>query len=218
MLRSFFLKAQKLQQHPNTFRISRSFAKGIELKPAKCYYKVLNLPVDSEFDTIKRTYLQLAKRYHPDISKEVDKEDKFKEIQTAYQILSKAETREEYDLAIGIRNPNWKIDKNFEPEFENHEEFMKHVEREEIRKKQPERPSVKDFSFEEENIDKLHEYFKYKYFDKHELKKDVKLPFKDYYEAERVDRLREREKVKNKKITLPLGLYYIQRRERRCLF
>lgn len=61
------------------------------------YYAVLGVSRESNPDEIKRAYRQLARKYHPDVSKEVDAEDRFKGINEAYEVLSDPEKRSMYD-------------------------------------------------------------------------------------------------------------------------
>ena len=61
------------------------------------YYEVLGLKKGASTDEIKRAYKELAKKYHPDVSKEHEAEKKFKEINAAYSILSDPQKREHYD-------------------------------------------------------------------------------------------------------------------------
>ena len=61
------------------------------------YYEVLGVPKDADDAAIKRAYRQLAKKYHPDISKEENAEEKFKEIGEAYAVLSDKQKRSQYD-------------------------------------------------------------------------------------------------------------------------
>ena len=51
------------------------------------YYKILNLNIDASKDDIKKAYHKLALKYHPDKNKDEDAEDKFKEINEAYDYL-----------------------------------------------------------------------------------------------------------------------------------
>jgi molecular chaperone DnaJ len=61
-------------------------------------YKVLEVSKDASQDEIRRSYRRLARKYHPDANPGDKKaEDRFKEIQHAYEILSKPEKRREYD-------------------------------------------------------------------------------------------------------------------------
>lgn len=61
------------------------------------YYEVLGVSRDADAKEIKSAFKKLAKEYHPDISKEADAEDKFKEIQEAYAVLSDDDKRRQYD-------------------------------------------------------------------------------------------------------------------------
>ena len=61
------------------------------------YYEVLGVSRDASDSEIKKAYRKLSKKYHPDINKEADAEDKFKEISEAYEILSDDQKRAAYD-------------------------------------------------------------------------------------------------------------------------
>jgi molecular chaperone DnaJ len=61
------------------------------------YYEILGLKKGASADEIKRAYKELAKKYHPDVSKETDAEKKFKEINEAYSVLSDPEKKQNYD-------------------------------------------------------------------------------------------------------------------------
>jgi curved DNA-binding protein len=63
----------------------------------KDYYKVLGLEPGADDKTIKTAYRKLARKYHPDVSKEKDAEKQFKEVAEAYEVLKTAEKRAEYD-------------------------------------------------------------------------------------------------------------------------
>jgi molecular chaperone DnaJ len=66
----------------------------------KDYYKSLGVPKDATAPEIKKAYRKLARQYHPDANKGDSKaEEKFKEISEAYDVLSDAKTRKEYDEA-----------------------------------------------------------------------------------------------------------------------
>jgi len=62
---------------------------------SKDYYKILGISKDSTQDEIKKAYYKLARQYHPD--KEGGDEEKFKEINEAYQVLGDKEKRTQYD-------------------------------------------------------------------------------------------------------------------------
>jgi DnaJ-class molecular chaperone len=64
------------------YRLLRHFS--ADLKPAKCYYKVLNVPTYATTTDIRVAYLDLVKKYHPDINKSVDSSKTFGDIQKAY--------------------------------------------------------------------------------------------------------------------------------------
>jgi len=69
------------------------------MAPNKDYYKTLGVPRSASSEDIKKAYRKLARRYHPDLnSGKKDAEEKFKEIQEAYEVLSKEDKRKAYDL------------------------------------------------------------------------------------------------------------------------
>jgi curved DNA-binding protein len=68
------------------------------------YYEALGVPRDASSEDIRRAYRKLAREYHPDVNKEPDAEDRFKEISEAYEVLRDPEKRERYDR-LGA---NWK--------------------------------------------------------------------------------------------------------------
>jgi curved DNA-binding protein len=75
------------------------------------YYEVLNVPRTATQDEIQRAYRKLARKYHPDVSKEAGAEDKFKEIGEAYEVLRDEEKRKKYD-ELGA---DWKAGQEFRP-------------------------------------------------------------------------------------------------------
>ena len=77
----------------------------------KDYYEVLGVPRDATQDDVKRAYRQLARRYHPDVSKDPDAEARFKELGEAYAVLKDTEKRAAYDQ-VGSQ---WKAGQDFQP-------------------------------------------------------------------------------------------------------
>ncbi len=61
------------------------------------YYKTLNVEKNASKEEIKKAYRDLAKKYHPDISKEVNASEKFKEVSEAYAVLSDDQKKTQYD-------------------------------------------------------------------------------------------------------------------------
>lgn len=68
------------------------------------YYEVLGLSKGASQDEIKRAYRSLAKKYHPDVNKEPGAEEKFKEINEAYEVLSDEQKKARYDQ-FGFEDP-----------------------------------------------------------------------------------------------------------------
>ena len=66
-------------------------------KVAKSLYETLGISENATQDEIKKAYRRLARKYHPDICKESDCEEKFKEINGAYEILSDPQKKAQYD-------------------------------------------------------------------------------------------------------------------------
>jgi curved DNA-binding protein len=63
----------------------------------KDYYQILGVTRDAEAEEIKRSYRKLARKYHPDVSKEKNAEERFKEVAEAYEVLRDTEKRAAYD-------------------------------------------------------------------------------------------------------------------------
>lgn len=70
----------------------------------KDYYALLGVEPDADNTIIKTAYRRLARKYHPDISKEDDAEAKFKEVAEAWQVLKDADKRADYDQLRAMRN------------------------------------------------------------------------------------------------------------------
>ncbi|EIE30163.1 co-chaperone-curved DNA binding protein A (CbpA) [Helicobacter pylori] len=64
---------------------------------SKSLYQTLNVSENASQDEIKKSYRRLARQYHPDLNKTKEAEEKFKEINAAYEILSDEENRRQYD-------------------------------------------------------------------------------------------------------------------------
>src|SRR3954467_13159179 len=80
------------------------------------YYEILGVSRTAKDDELKKVYRKLARKYHPDLNpNNKQSEEKFKEIQEAYEVLSDAEKRRKYDqLGANWKNgaeltppPNW---------------------------------------------------------------------------------------------------------------
>ena len=77
----------------------------------KDYYEIMGLERGASQDEIKRAYRKLARKYHPDVSKEVDAEARFKDLGEAYAVLKDPEKRAAYDQ-LGA---NWQAGQEFRP-------------------------------------------------------------------------------------------------------
>lgn len=78
----------------------------------KDYYKTLGVKPEASADEIKRAYRKLARRYHPDVSKEADAEARFKELGEAYEALKDPQKRAQYDQ---VRQGGWHQGQEFRP-------------------------------------------------------------------------------------------------------
>ncbi|KRX06034.1 DnaJ domain [Pseudocohnilembus persalinus] len=141
---------------------------SFDLKPPQCYYKVLNVSSSARPNEIKKAFLQLAKKYHPDTNPDKQESEKFKEVSQAYKVLSDKEKRKIYDEHQGL-NSFWShdnVNENFGENQENYDEFLN-------RKR-----TYNDADFEEMNIknakdldEEVNKYFQNKYFKNPEMNK-----------------------------------------------
>jgi curved DNA-binding protein len=100
----------------------------------KDYYKIMGVGRDASADDVKRAYRKLARKYHPDVSKEKDAEERFKEIGEAYEVLRDPEKRAAYD-ALGTRTPgeefrpppDWQFDYGGEADAGVHSDFFEQL-------------------------------------------------------------------------------------------
>ncbi len=85
----------------------------------KDYYKILGVERTADAETIKKAYRKLARKYHPDVSKETDAEERFKEVNEAYEVLHDRDKRQAYD-ALGSQ---WRAGQSFRPPPDWHTRF-----------------------------------------------------------------------------------------------
>lgn len=77
----------------------------------KDYYKTLGVARDASVEDIKRAYRKLARKYHPDVSKEANAENRFKDVAEAYEVLKDPDKRAAYDQL----GSNWQAGQGFSP-------------------------------------------------------------------------------------------------------
>lgn len=77
----------------------------------KDYYRTLGVARDASAEDIKRAYRKLARKYHPDVSKEPNAENRFKDVAEAYEVLKDPEKRAAYDQL----GSNWQAGQGFSP-------------------------------------------------------------------------------------------------------
>lgn len=77
----------------------------------KDYYTIMGIPRTASSEDIKRAYRRLARKYHPDVSKEPGAEERFKELGEAYEVLKDEEKRAAYDQL----GQHWQAEQDFTP-------------------------------------------------------------------------------------------------------
>ena len=77
----------------------------------KDYYAILGVTRDAKPEDIRKAYRKLSKKYHPDVNKEAGAEEKYKEINEAYEVLKDPDKRQKYDT-LGM---NWEQGQDFTP-------------------------------------------------------------------------------------------------------
>jgi curved DNA-binding protein len=77
----------------------------------KDYYETMGLERSASQEDVKRSYRKLARKYHPDLSKHTDAEDRFKELGEAYEVLKDPEKRAAYDRM----GSEWRNGQDFQP-------------------------------------------------------------------------------------------------------
>lgn len=75
------------------------------------YYEILGIKRSAPQDEVQRAYRKLARKFHPDVNKTASAEEKFKEINEAYEVLKDPEKRKLYDQL----GPDWKSGQDFRP-------------------------------------------------------------------------------------------------------
>ena len=101
----------------------------------KDYYEVMGVGRDASPEEVKRAYRKLARKYHPDVSKEADAEERFKALGEAYEVLRDPEKRAAYDR-LGAQwkpgedfkpPPDWTFEFDSQPSSGDHSDFFENL-------------------------------------------------------------------------------------------
>ncbi|XVF53757.1 hypothetical protein PTKIN_Ptkin05aG0124700 [Pterospermum kingtungense] len=93
----FFCKTQTPNYRVDSIKTKCRCSGVIKAATGSDYYSTLNVSPGATLQEIKASYRKLARKYHPDMNKRLDAEEKFKEISAAYEVLSDNEKRSLYD-------------------------------------------------------------------------------------------------------------------------
>lgn len=96
-----YIAGVQYRSAPRSRTAARAYSRSVKYKD---YYATLEVPRDADADTIRKAYRRLARKYHPDVSKEPEAEARFKEVGEAYETLKDPEKRAAYD-ELGQRRP-----------------------------------------------------------------------------------------------------------------
>lgn len=88
--------ARKAHIHDGCRGCTQRFS-SLVVSASRDFYKILGVSRDADKKSIKSAYRQLARKYHPDVNKEPNAEEKFKDISAAYEVLSDDDQRSIYD-------------------------------------------------------------------------------------------------------------------------
>jgi DnaJ-class molecular chaperone len=84
------------------------------------HYEQLEVGEGASFKEVREKYLEMSKRFHPDLCAKA--EDRYQDIQRAYKVLIKPQSRKAYDLSLGIHHSPWEkeiIGQKFTSEFQH---------------------------------------------------------------------------------------------------
>ncbi len=93
------------------------------------YYDILGVSVESTNEEIKKAFRLKAKEFHPDINKSDDAEERFKEVNQAYEVLSNTKLRKKYDEEY--YEDEYEDDEYEDDEYEDDEEYFEYEDDEE---------------------------------------------------------------------------------------